>query len=76
VIWKKGGFTMASNSPLAQRRMRKIHYRARSGDSYAGIADKFNVSLHQIKSWNNVNLKKYLQPGDRLTLFVDVANAP
>ena len=76
VIWKQGPVTLASNSFLARNRVRKIHYRARSGDSYAGIADKFNVSLHQLKRWNKVDLKKYLQPGDLLTLYVDVTNAP
>ena len=56
--------------------MRKIRYRARSGDSYAGIANKFNVSLGQLRRWNDIDIKKYLQPGDMLTLYVDVANAP
>ncbi len=75
VVWKKSG-TLATASPLQNNRMRKIHYRARSGDSYAGIANRFNVSLNEIKRWNNISLKKYLQPGDMLTLYVDVANAP
>jgi len=73
VIWTKspgkaGGFQ--------DQRMRKIRYRARSGDSYAGIANKFNVSLGQLRQWNDIDIKKYLQPGDMLTLYVDVANAP
>lgn len=77
VVWtKSNASTTTAVSPLQANRLRKIKYRARSGDSYAGIADKFNVSLNEIKRWNNVNLKKYLQPGDMLTLYVDVANAP
>ncbi|RLT98664.1 MAG: LysM peptidoglycan-binding domain-containing protein [Ketobacter sp.] len=64
------------NSEMQSQRMRKIRYRARSGDSYAGIANKFNVSLGQLKSWNDIDIRKYLQPGDMLTLYVDVANAP
>lgn len=76
VIWSKSPAIAQATNPLQNNRMRKIQYRARSGDSYAGIANKFNVSLNEIKRWNNVNMKKYLQPGDRLTLFVDVANAP
>lgn len=79
VIWRNGSSTVAATTPtsrLQANRLRKIKYRARSGDSYAGIADKFNVSLSEIKRWNNVNMKKYLQPGDMLTLYVDVANAP
>ena len=56
--------------------VRKINYRARSGDSYAKIAQKFNVSLAQLQRWNSINLDEYLQPGDRLTLYVDVRSAP
>ncbi len=73
VIYTESG---QNTSALQQQRLRKVFYKARNGDSYARIADRFNISLRQIKSWNNVNLKKYLQPGDTLTLYVDVANAP
>lgn len=77
VIWTSSGATVAKKAdPLQNSRMRKIQYRARSGDSYAAIASRFNVTLNEIKRWNNINLKKYLQPGDMLTLYVDVANAP
>lgn len=74
VVWSSAGSTGKSLNPA--NRTRKISYRARSGDSYAGIADRFNISLHELKRWNNVNLKKYLQPGDMLTLYVDITNAP
>lgn len=73
VVWTKQA-QLASG--MSDQRMRKIRYRARSGDSYAGIANRFNVSLGQLRQWNNIDIKKYLQPGDMLTLYVDVANAP
>jgi len=44
----------------------------RNGDSLYRIADKFNLRINDIKKWNVVS--KYLQPGDRLTLYVDVTN--
>ncbi len=56
--------------------VRKINYRARNGDSYAKIAQKFNVTLAQLQRWNRIDLDEYLQPGDRLTLYVDVRSAP
>lgn len=74
VVWTSQPQTVASG--MQGQRMRKIRYRARSGDSYAGIANKFNISLGQLRSWNDIDIKKYLQPGDMLTLYVDVANAP
>ena len=54
--------------------MRNITYKVRRGDSFARIADKFNVRISDIERWNNLDRKKYLQPGQRLKLSVDVTN--
>ncbi len=45
-------------------------YRVRHGDSLYRIAGKFNVSINDIISWNALDPGKYLQPGQRLTLYV------
>ena len=55
--------------------IRKIRYRVRNGDSLHKIADKFNVKVKDIKRWNQLTKKKYLQPGDELILYVDVTQA-
>lgn len=70
IIWTNVK-TAGSNSKI-----RRINYRARNGDSYAKIAQKFNVTLAQLKRWNSIDTRKYLQPGDKLTLYVDVRKAP
>ena len=54
--------------------MRKVGYKVRNGDSLARIAGKFNVRVNDIVKWNAVNPKKYLQPGQKLTLYVDITN--
>lgn len=51
---------------------RKVTYTVRRGDSLARIGQKFNVKIAQIKQWNNLFGQKYLQPGQKLTLIVDV----
>ncbi|MDY6980639.1 MAG: LysM peptidoglycan-binding domain-containing protein [Pseudomonadota bacterium] len=57
----------------AQRSLTKrIGYRVRRGDSLARISQKFRVSIGQLRRWNNLPEGKYLQPGQRLTLYVDV----
>jgi len=53
--------------------VRKVRYGVRSGDSLARIASKFNVKVHDISHWNGLNVSDYLQPGQSLTLYVDVA---
>jgi membrane-bound lytic murein transglycosylase D len=52
--------------------MRTLTYTVRQGDSLARIAQKFNVRTTDISKWNDLNPKRYLQPGQKLTLHVDV----
>ncbi|MGB5998289.1 MAG: LysM peptidoglycan-binding domain-containing protein [Marinomonas sp.] len=53
--------------------MKKVVYTIRSGDSLAMVANKFRVSLNDIRKWNPiVGGQKYVQPGDKVTLLVNV----
>ncbi|MBA6341623.1 LysM peptidoglycan-binding domain-containing protein [Colwellia sp. MB02u-10] len=77
VIWQKTAvktLDLGAMTPNEQAIMRNIHYRVRKGDSFARIADKFNVKITDIERWNSLNRKKYLQPGQMLKLSVDVTN--
>ena len=77
VIWTQEP-VVASNQGIAlsqKQKLRKVNYRVRRGDSLARISDKFSVSLGDIKRWNkHLSTRKYLQPGDRVTMFVDITN--
>ncbi len=74
VIWNNTSniSNTASVLPFKKRktRMTKLHYTVRKGDSVARIADKFKVSINDIKKWNDVG--RYIQPGQKLKLWVDV----
>ena len=75
VIWQKASSsTKASQQSVEQAIMRNITYKVRAGDSFARIADKFNVRISDIERWNRLSRSKYLQPGQRLKLSVDVTN--
>jgi membrane-bound lytic murein transglycosylase D len=45
-------------------------YRVRRGDSLYLIAGRFKVSVRDLIAWNALDPKKYLQPGQKLTLYV------
>jgi len=71
VIWTKSA-TAASTSPRATNNtIQRISYRVRNGDSLYRIAQKFNVAIGDLKRWNSFN-GKYLQPGQKIKLYVDV----
>ena len=58
--------------PMAEHTMRKINYTVRRGDSLGRISQRFRVSVNQLREWNNIDPDRYLQPGQRLLLYVDV----
>jgi membrane-bound lytic murein transglycosylase D len=62
-----------ASTPSRKEVIRKVNYRVRKGESLALIANKFNLSVGSVKKWNaKLGNKKYIQPGDRVTLYVDV----
>ncbi|WP_120510127.1 LysM peptidoglycan-binding domain-containing protein [Photobacterium salinisoli] len=52
--------------------IRTVFYEVRSGDNLSAIADRFNVKLADVIKWNQLGSQKYLKPGQKLKLFVDV----
>ncbi len=52
--------------------MRSIQYQVRAGDSLARIANRYNVTITDIEKWNQISRNNYLQPGQRLKLYIDV----
>ena len=71
-VWTKSGTGVPAVASLPAAKDRKIRYTVRRGDSLYRIAQKFRVSVAQIQGWNNLDKKKYLQPGQTLTMYVDV----
>ncbi len=53
--------------------LRTVKYGVRRGDSLAKIAARFNVKVSEIADWNRLDVGNYLQPGQALTLHVNVA---
>lgn len=73
VIWKKPSskvqrVSLVNSTPY--NKMHALRYTVRKGDSLSRIADKFNLRVADIKKWNKVG--KYLQPGQKLKLYVDI----
>jgi membrane-bound lytic murein transglycosylase D len=74
VVWTKGKLsqTVSINQTRPSNALHALRYTVRKGDSLYRIADRFNISVADIKRWNSVG--KYLQPGQKLKLYVDITS--
>jgi membrane-bound lytic murein transglycosylase D len=72
VVWT--GSTPSQVGGTAPGQVRKVTYTVRKGDSLARISSRFRVSVAQIQKWNagTLDKSKYLQPGQKLVMYVDV----
>lgn len=75
IIWISSGKPVAVRNraePPSEHTRQRLQYRVRKGDSLALIARKFRVTINNLRNWNSLPKGKYLQPGQRLTLYIDV----
>lgn len=68
VVWQNESNTSTSSAGV----LRTVNYTVRRGDSLARIASRFKVKVADIEKWNQLNRKRYLQPGQKLKLLIDV----
>jgi membrane-bound lytic murein transglycosylase D len=53
-------------APVATPSMRTLLYTTRRGDTLVSIADRFGVSLDQLRRWNKISAGIRVEPGRRL----------
>ena len=73
VIWSSVKPTVqrvSLNDTGPNQGLHALRYTVRKGDSLSRIADRFNIRVSDIKRWNKIG--KYLQPGQKIKLYVDV----
>ena len=73
-IWLADGAShpTARVSPLNKHQT--IRYTVKNGDSLYLISKRFKVDISDLKQWNPLN-KKYLKPGQKLKIIVDVTRS-
>jgi membrane-bound lytic murein transglycosylase D len=77
-IWAKAGVqkvstTTAQRSPSVTGETRQhVRYRVRRGESLWHISRRFKVTVASLRQWNDLNKDAYLQPGQTLSIYVDV----
>lgn len=75
VIWTKAEVQPVANTRMTAApipKQQRLTYTVRSGDSLYVIAQRFRVTINELRKWNSLPSKGYLQPGQRLVVYVDV----
>jgi membrane-bound lytic murein transglycosylase D len=74
VVWTRPELSqpVSMNQTRPSNAMHALRYTVRKGDSLYLIANRFNIKVADIKRWNQVG--KYLQPGQKLKLYVDITS--
>lgn len=71
VIWSSTASTASVKTHNPNSTVKSIHYTVRNGDSLSTIASKYRVDVKDLHRWNTIK-GKYIQPGQRLKLYIDV----
>ncbi|MCK5092931.1 MAG: LysM peptidoglycan-binding domain-containing protein, partial [Gammaproteobacteria bacterium] len=76
VVWVKSAASATASAIRGLNltgpdRTTKVNYVVRRGDSLSRISNKFRVTIRQLRKWNRLK-SKYLQPGQRITVYVDI----
>ncbi len=62
-------------APVIERALHAVLYTARRGDTLISIADRFGVSLAQLRRWNRIRSGIHVAPGRRLRVAEPEAGA-
>ena len=54
----------------------KVVYRVKSGDTLSEIAARYGTSVTNIRSWNDLNRRRHIYPGQKLAIYTRGNHAP
>ena len=50
--------------------VKRVNYEVRHGDSLPGLSSKFNVTINQIRRWNEMDKGQFLTPGQNIRVYL------
>ena len=72
VVWTNNrSSTSLASGGKPSGSIQPISYTVRNGDSLYRIANRYSVSVDDLHRWNRIK-GKYLQPGQKLKLYIDI----
>jgi len=65
-----GSLVKTSTAMASEGAFKLVRYEIRTGDSLWTIAQRFKVSVDQLRLWNGIGERKTLQPGESIDVYV------
>ena len=69
-IWVKNNNSSKSIAQKSSNKGKKVTYTVKRGDTIGHIADDYNTTVSNIRSWNNMKRSSYIKPGQKLSLWI------
>lgn len=72
---KRTAKVLADSRPAASVKgePQSVRYTVRRGDSLIQISRRYRVTINDLRKWNGLRPDQYLQPGQKLTLYLDTS---
>jgi membrane-bound lytic murein transglycosylase D len=65
---RSGKSNLKKTKAETENRVKLVHYTVKKGDNLSEIAQRFNTTPNQIRTWNRLPAKENIKPGDKLSL--------
>ena len=66
-----GGSSATRAAANDSRETSRVTYKVKRGDTLSEIADRFDVSVKELMTWNRLRKSSSLQAGQRLVVYTD-----
>ena len=73
-LWVQGNNSSSKSVSKSSNKGKKVTYTVKRGDTIGHIADDYNTTVKNIRTWNNMKRESYIKPGQKLTIWIGSSN--
>ena len=69
-LWVKNNNYSSTSVARSSNKGKKVTYTVKRGDTIGHIADDYNTTVKNIRSWNSMKRSSYIKPGQKLDIWI------
>ena len=69
-LWVKNNNYSSTSVSRSSNKGKKVTYTVKRGDTIGHIADDYNTTVKNIRSWNSMKRSSYIKPGQKLDIWI------